>query len=222
MDILWYILLVLGSYLIGNINFAIFISRKKNNDITKLGSGNPGTMNMLRNFGVKTGGLTLILDVLKGAVPALVGYLTMGETGLYVAGLAVVVGHILPVFRKFKGGKGVACALGVFLVANPLLTLGFFALAFVYLLIFDYGAIASFIVITAMTVIEAYLHAGNFVISLLLFAMFTIIFVSHRQNITRLLIGKENKANLKKSLRKIVTKKEIKQEIKEDKTRDIG
>ena len=179
-------------------------------------------MNMLRNFGVKTGGLTLILDVLKGAVPALVGYLTMGETGLYVAGLAVVVGHILPVFRKFKGGKGVACALGVFLVANPLLTLGFFALAFVYLLIFDYGAIASFIVITAMTVIEAYLHAGNFVISLLLFAMFTIIFVSHRQNITRLLIGKENKANLKKSLRKIVTKKEIKQEIKEDKTRDIG
>lgn len=222
MDILWYTLLVLGSYFIGNINFAIYLSRKKNNDITKLGSGNPGTMNMLRNFGVKTGGLTLILDVIKGVVPALVGYLTLGDTGLYVAGLAVVVGHILPVVRRFKGGKGIACALGVFLVANPLITLAFFALAFVYLLIFDYGAIASFIVVTAMTVIEAYAHAGNFTISMLLFAMFTIIFISHRMNIARLLVGAENKANLKKSLKKLSSKKERKQERKEEKQRDIG
>ena len=222
MDILWYTLLVIGSYFVGNINFAIFLSRKKNNDITKLGSGNPGTMNMLRNFGVKVGGLTLILDVLKGALPALVGYLTLGDTGLYVAGISVVVGHIYPVVRKFKGGKGVACALGVFLVANPLLTLAFFVLAFIYLLIFDYGAIASFIVITAMTIFEAYFHAENLTIRILLFAMFIIIFISHRKNIDRLLVGTENKANLKKSLKKLTTKKERKEERKEEKERNIG
>lgn len=221
-NILWYTLLVLGSYFLGNISFAIFISRKKNSDITKLGSGNPGTMNMLRNFGLKTGGLTLILDVVKGAIPALVGLLTLSETGLYVAGLAVVLGHIYPVVRRFKGGKGVACALGVFFVANPLLTLAFFVIAFVYLLIFDYGAIASFIVITAMTVIEAYLHAGNLTISILLFSMFIIIFFSHRKNITRMLVGTENKANLRKSLKKLTTKKERKQERKEEKERNIG
>ena len=74
----WYSLLAIGAYLIGNISFAIILSKKKNKDITKMGSGNPGTMNMLRNFGFKTGILTLALDVLKGALPTLVGYLTLG------------------------------------------------------------------------------------------------------------------------------------------------
>ena len=133
----WYALLAIGAYLIGNISFAILLSKKKNQDITKMGSGNPGTMNMLRNFGFKTGILTLALDALKGAAPALAGYLLFGDHGLYIAGLAVILGHIYPVFRKFKGGKGVACTLGVFLVANPILTLIFFVVAFIYLYFFD-------------------------------------------------------------------------------------
>ena len=211
--------------MIGNISFAIILSRKKNNDITKLGSGNPGSMNMLRNFGFKTGFLTLTLDCLKGATPALVGMLTLGEHGLYLAGLGVVLGHIYPVVRKFKGGKGVACTLGVFLVANPLWTLAFFVIAFFYLLFFDYGAIASFIVVTAMTIIEAGAHAGDLMVSILLFLIFFIVFFSHRKNITRLLIGKENKANLKRALSKLKSKKtheEKKTAKKQAKQREIG
>lgn len=223
--VFWYILLFIGAYLVGNISFAIILSRKKNNDITKLGSGNPGSMNMLRNFGFKTGFLTLMLDCLKGATPALVGMLTLGDHGLYLAGLGVVLGHIYPAVRKFKGGKGVACTLGVFLVANPLITLICFVIAFFYLLFFDYGAIASFIVVTAMTVIEANAHAGDLMVSILLFLIFFIVFFSHRKNITRLLIGKENKANLRRALSKLKSKKtheEKKIAKKQAKQREIG
>lgn len=222
----WYALLAIGAYLIGNISFAILLSKKKNQDITKMGSGNPGTMNMLRNFGFKTGILTLALDALKGAAPALTGYLLFGDHGLYIAGLAVILGHIYPVFRKFKGGKGVACTLGVFLVANPILTLIFFVVAFIYLFFFDYGAIASFIVVTAMTICEGINHAGDLLLSLLIFAIFLIVWIAHRKNITRLLVGKENKANLKKSIKKFInqdkTRKERKEQKKVDKEREIG
>lgn len=222
---LWYSLLVIGAYLVGNISFAIFISQKKNNDIRNLGSGNPGTMNMLRNFGFGTGILTLILDVAKGAVPAFVGYLCLGEYGLYAAGLAVVVGHIYPVLRGFHGGKGVACCLGVFLVANPLVTLGLIVIAFIYLYFFDYGAIASFIVVTAMTVIEAVLHNGDLIISLLLFAIYLLIFFAHRANFTRMLVGEENKANLRRALSKLGGKQNHKQkkiDKKIEKSREIS
>ncbi len=226
MIFLWYSLLAIASYLIGNISFAIFLSKQKHQDITKMGSGNPGSMNMLRNFGFKTGILTLALDAIKGAIPALAGYLLLGERGLYIAGFAVVLGHIYPALRKFKGGKGVACTLGVFLVANPLLTLVFFVVAFLYLYFFDYGAIASFIIVTAMTVIEGVNHAGDIVVSILLFAIFLTVWIAHRQNIARLLVGKENKANLKKSLKKLAkhdsTRKERKEKKKIDKQREIG
>lgn len=146
--VLEYVLLVIVSYFIGNISFARLISKNKNEDITKKGSGNPGTMNMLRNYGIKTGAITLILDVLKGVLPSLAGLLLFRHTGLnesvglLVAGLSVIVGHMWPVLYKFKGGKGVACALGVFMVANPLWLLISFVIGFVYLWFFDYGSVA--------------------------------------------------------------------------------
>ena len=75
-DLWWsFLCLAIGAYLIGNVNFARIISKAKNKDITKLGSGNPGTMNMSRQFGLKTGLLTLLLDILKGAIPSLVAVL---------------------------------------------------------------------------------------------------------------------------------------------------
>jgi glycerol-3-phosphate acyltransferase PlsY len=125
MIVLYYALLIIGSYFIGNISFAIIISKKKNGDITKVGSGNPGTMNMLRTYGFKLGFLTLVLDTLKGAIPSLIGLLIFGKVGLYTAGLSAILGHIFPVVRKFKGGKGIACTLGVFLVADPSILLYF-------------------------------------------------------------------------------------------------
>lgn len=233
-----YLLVVVISYLIGNISFARIVSRFVNEDVTRKGSGNPGSMNMLRNFGFKLGFLTLVLDASKGAFGALLGYLLLGgatadptaHIGLYVGGLSAVLGHIYPALYRFKGGKGVATTLGLFLVANPLWTAIAFVFCFFYLLFFEYGSVASFILITTLTVVEGMKFSGNVVVSIILFFLFFITWFAHRQNILRLLIGKENKVNFKKALKKMqrkdMDKKEFKQEKKQqkiiDKEKNIG
>lgn len=215
MPFYYYIVLCLTGYLLGNVSFAKVISRFKHDDITKHGSGNPGSMNMLRTFGFKTGLLTIFLDGLKGAIPALIGFFMFGGystgemayIGLYVGGISAVIGHCFPIASKFKGGKGVATTLGMFAVAEPYLALGTFVICFLYLIIFDYGAIASFLFITALTLYEGYRFHSNLTISILLLVVYFLIFYMHRKNITRLLIGKENKVNLKDKLKKIGKKK---------------
>lgn len=224
MPFYYYIVLCTAGYLLGNVSFAKVISRLKHDDITKHGSGNPGTMNMLRTFGVKLGLLTLLLDAVKGAIPSLLGFFMFGGAdggelayiGLYAGGMSAVVGHCFPIFSKFKGGKGVATTLGMFAVAEPYLALGMFVVCFLYLVIFDYGAIASFLFITALTLFEGYRFHSNVTISVMLMVLYCLIFFMHRKNITRLLIGKENKVNLKSKLKKLGKKN------KDSKTREIG
>lgn len=209
----------------GNISFARIIAKFKHGDITKKGSGNPGSMNVLRNYGFKLGFLTLICDAIKGAIPALVGEIlfgygtSQGMIGLYLAGLCVILGHNYPVFYKFKGGKGIACALGVFLVADPLWLLLFFVIAFIYLWFFDYGSFASLSIVSALTIIQGIKNYDNPAVCMLLFSIYLLTIFAHRQNIRRLLVGKENKANLQKSIKKQFHKKnsEIKTEYKAEK-----
>lgn len=225
MEYLYLSLLCICSYLVGNINFAILLSKKEDKDITKMGSGNPGTMNMLRNFGFKKALVTLLLDTLKGAVPALVGLLLFDKLGLYLAGLFCILGHNYPALRKFKGGKGMASTLGVFMVADPILTIICFFIGAIYLYFFDYGSVASFIVLIVVTIFEANANAGNLAVSILIFLIFLLVFFAHRKNITRLLIGTEGRVNFKRSLTKIFgkkSKKEIKKINKESKEREIG
>ncbi|MBO7508419.1 MAG: glycerol-3-phosphate acyltransferase [Clostridia bacterium] len=230
-----YILLIFFSYLIGNISWARIISESKNGDITKNGSGNPGTMNMLRTYGAKIGILTLVLDALKGVVPALTGMLVFRwaglneDIGLYVGGLSAVVGHMFPVLYKFKGGKGVATSLGVFMVANPLWLIVSFVAGFLYVWFFDYGSVASLFIVASMSIIQGWnyneTYAGDKLtltaLSLIIFAMFSLVWIAHRKNIVRLLLGKENKANLQKSFRKKLKKQkteEVKTEYIEQKS----
>lgn len=216
MQVVKFIILIVFAYFFGNISFARILAKMNKQDITKSGSGNPGTMNMLRTNGFKYGLLTLMLDVFKGALPCLIGVFMFKNDGLVIekialfsAGLAVIVGHIYPICYKFKGGKGVACAIGIFLVSNPLWLIVIFAIAFVYLWFFDYGSIASFIVVSTMIIIEGFSKTSqqHILIPCLLFLIFTLIFFAHRANIYRLLVGKENKANLKKSIEKQLGKK---------------
>lgn len=232
-----YLIVIVVSYFLGNISFARILSKRQNKDITKCGSGNPGTMNMLRTFGAKLGALTLVLDASKGVLAALLGFLLFGGDyanpismmGLYIGGLSVVLGHNFPVFYKFKGGKGVACILGVYLVASPIWVAICLVFAFIYLYIFDYASVASFILVTVLTFIEGQKFNNFLPITILLFCLYFMTIYAHRQNIKRLLLGKESKVNLKKSLKKLYTKKEIKaekkeikSEIKQDKKEEIG
>ncbi|MBQ3213825.1 MAG: glycerol-3-phosphate acyltransferase [Clostridia bacterium] len=230
-----FLVLIVGSYLIGNIFFARIISKIKRYDISKSGSGNPGTMNMLRNLGLVVGLLTLVLDMLKGVIPALVGYYLFGGAsagvnayiGLFTGGLSALVGNIFPIFYKFKGGKGAAVVYGMFFAAEPILGLIIFVFGILYLLVFDYASLLSFTMITIFTVYEAYSLGlmsgnGNIVISCLLFAIFFLVFFAHRKNIFRLLVGKENGVNFKGKLKEFKEKRLSKSKKEEIKQKEIG
>jgi len=225
-----FLIVIVISYLIGNIYFARIISRIKHFDISKSGSGNPGTMNMLRNLGFGIGLLTLFLDMLKGVIPALLGFYLFGGSGvnayigLFTGGLSSLVGTLFPVFYKFNGGKGVAVAYGMFCAAEPILGIILFFAGIIFLLLIDYGSLLSFFVITVFTIYEAYklglmTGQGNIVLSILLFLIFFLVWFAHRQNIFRLLVGKENRVNFRRSLSKIGKKKVTQVETKE---KEIG
>ena len=159
---IWWILLLMsvGSYLLGNINFSVIISRSKGRDIRSIGSGNPGMMNMSRNFGLKTGIAILFLDMLKGIIPTLTGYLAFRGTTLegtnfalsdmtkYMCGFFAVLGHIFPVFMNFKGGKGISTTIGVFVTANPLYGIISALAGLAFILITSMGSMGSLIAVT--------------------------------------------------------------------------
>lgn len=213
----WHIILVvLISYMCGNISFARIISKRKNDDITKMGSGNPGSTNILRNYGFKFGILNLALDMIKGFTPSLVAYFVFDKSYvmLYIAGISAMLGHIYPVLFKFKGGKGIATMMGLFLAANPIATLIALVIGFIIWAIFEYGSVVSFLCITSLTVVEgirARMSLGitdRKIVCLILFAIFIFTWYAHRKNIERLLLGKESKASLIKK-----TKKKLKKAI---------
>lgn len=200
---------IMGSYLFGNINTALIISKIKKQDVRKMGSGNPGTMNMFRNYGVILGVVTLLCDALKGALPCLFGWWLLGEEfslgadrfGLYLGALSVIVGHIFPVFLKFKGGKGIASSIGVCLVVNPIATLITFAVGVAFILITKMGSVTSFIIISFPLAIEGFAASGAdgymaLVNGLLIFTLFSLTLFAHRKNIVKLFTGKESKTVL--------------------------
>lgn len=130
------IILLLIGYLIGSINISIIISKRKNKDIRKLGSNNAGATNALRVFGLKFGALVFSFDLLKSFIPILISYLfkKLLNNDFIIplsAGLGALIGHILPCYFKFKGGKGVACFFGLILAFD---LISFLLMVFIYLI----------------------------------------------------------------------------------------
>lgn len=201
--ILTFVLITIVSYFIGNISFARLLTRKKEKSIVELGSGNPGTMNMTRNFGVKLGFLTLILDMLKAIIPCLISYFVglylfpniSTNLFIYSAGLSVVLGHMFPVFYKFKGGKGIACTLGIFAVSNPIALLISLVGGLIILLISKIASITSLIMVTALSVVGI-VYSIHFVEIILIIIIYLLLVFAHRQNWIRLFKGQENKVEL--------------------------
>ncbi|MCI8413886.1 MAG: hypothetical protein HFE47_07355 [Clostridia bacterium] len=204
------------SYLLGNFNSAICISKLKKRDIRKLGSGNPGTMNMFRNFGKGIGLLTLALDALKGVIPCLAGWFVCGEAwqlggnkiGLYVGAVGVIIGHIFPVFYKFKGGKGIASSVGICLVLNWWATLISFTVGALFLIFFKVGSITSFIIISFPIALDAFTltaQGGHVACLILLFALFCLTLFAHTKNVCKLFAGTERQVVLFKKKEKAGT-----------------
>ena len=113
------VVVIVISYLLGNLSPATIMGKLYGVDIRSAGSGNPGTTNTLREIGPAAAGVTLLVDILKGVVAVLLGrYVAGGGVVEYLCGTAVFLGHIWPVFYRFKGGKGIATGFGVMMVLN--------------------------------------------------------------------------------------------------------
>lgn len=214
------VLVVVVCYLIGNINNALIISKIKRRDIRTEGSGNPGAMNMFRNFGTGWGFATLFLDALKGAIGCVFGCFVLGgkfaytslgmgaviatDLGMYVGGLSVIVGHIFPVFLKFRGGKGIASSIGVCLTINPVITLITGAIGLAFIVVTKMGAITSFIIIAYPLAFAGMVAAksGDLARALLVLGIFCLTLFCHRKNIYKLFRGSENKTRLFKKHRR--------------------
>jgi acyl phosphate:glycerol-3-phosphate acyltransferase len=188
-----FLLLVVG-YVFGSINSAIVICKLMGLPSPRsVGSGNPGATNVLRLGNKKAAALTLFFDVLKGWIPVFIALLAHVHTDwLCWVALATILGHAYPLFFGFKGGKGVATGLGVLLGVNPLLGLFVLITWIVVALIFRYSSLAA-IVSVVLTPLYGFflLHDRSAISVLVLMALF--ILIRHKDNIARLLAGKESK-----------------------------
>lgn len=183
-------LLVPVAYLLGTFPSATLVSRRRGVDITAEGSGNPGASNTFRVLGWKSGALVFAMDALKGVIAALAGLAVDGHRGAYVLGVAAVLGHVLPVTRRFRGGRGVATGAGVMLVIFPLLTLGMTVLWVALARITHKASIASIAVAVAFPIAVALAgHEAGDVIVISIMALLVI--GRHVSNLRRLVKGEE-------------------------------
>ncbi len=183
-------LLVVPAYLVGTCPTGLLVGRRAGHDPTAEGSGNPGATNVARLAGRRAGVLVLLIDLAKGALPAAIGVAVGGTLLGLACGAAAVLGHVAPVTRRFKGGKGVATASGMVIVVYPELSLAVGAVFVLTALVTRRVSVASLAMAVALPVIlalggrppeEVALAAG---VSLCVIAR-------HHENITRLRHGQE-------------------------------
>ncbi|WP_374402689.1 glycerol-3-phosphate 1-O-acyltransferase PlsY [Niveibacterium sp.] len=197
------VIVALAAYLIGSTPFAVIVSRAMGlEDPRKYGSGNPGATNVLRSGSKKAAILTLIGDALKGTVAvmlarALAAPLGLGENDAAVAGIFAFLGHVFSVFLRFQGGKGVATAAGVLLAMS--LPAGGLTLATWLLVAFTtrYSSAAALAAALAAPVFT-YWWLGNLSWTAATIMMSAVLIWRHKENISRLVAGKEDRIGGKK------------------------
>ena len=195
---------IIAPYLLGSMNFAIIISKAKyGSDIRNHGSGNAGMTNMMRTFGKSAAALTLSGDALKAILSGVIGYVCIGMYGAYIAGMFCILGHMFPVYYKFKGGKGVVTAYASILMCDPVVFLVLLLIFVIIVAFTKYISLGSVMCMLLYPIILDRMHkifngaTGPYVIIAILNA--ALIIFMHRENIKRLLKGKENKFSFKKS-----------------------
>jgi acyl phosphate:glycerol-3-phosphate acyltransferase len=208
LDALYAALATLAAYLIGSLSFAVIVSKLFGlNDPRTYGSKNPGATNVLRSGSKAAAIVTLVLDALKGYVPVvLVKWLGpqwgLGDGTVALVGFAAFMGHVLPVFFKFKGGKGVATAAGVIFGIDWLLGLATLATFAIIVFFFRWVSLASIAAAGFAPFFYLLGDRGPWYVSkavlLAIFLMALVLAVRHKDNINRLLQGKEPKLGAKK------------------------
>ncbi len=193
---------LIAAYVVGSVNFALFVGRMHGVDIRQEGSGNPGMSNVLRTIGKMPAAMVLVGDTLKGVIGAYMGAVAGGmgtsapATGLshwaFAGGLAAVIGHCYPVFHKFKGGKGVATGLGTLIFTVPIVALIDTVVWAVTTRVTKVASIASLLVV--VITIPLALWRGVEGLSLLWMVLTIALVVwRHKGNIVRMVKGREQK-----------------------------
>lgn len=204
-----YIAIAIISYVIGSINFSVILSKKMAGfDVREKGSGNAGTTNMLRTVGKKAAAITLICDILKGIVSILLAILignffqNLDKSLLVqIAGIGAVLGHTFPVFFKFKGGKGVATAIGIILLTNWQIGLICLIFGIVIIALTRMVSLGSTMAAVLFPILTIFIHNnfienGNYIVFGIILGAFVVF--NHRANLKRIMDGTENKISFKK------------------------
>jgi glycerol-3-phosphate acyltransferase PlsY len=196
----WQIFLpwIAGAYLLGSIPFGLLVTRLAGaGDIRKMGSGNIGATNVLRTGKKSLAALTLLLDGGKGFVAAWAAFVYLGPDLAFFTAIAVVLGHIFPIWLKFRGGKGVATFLGVMLGLSW--QAGFITIAvwLIMALAFRYSSLSALVAVTLAPVFAWFLGTPQVASIAIILAVF--VWAKHASNIRRLFSGEEGRINLSSS-----------------------
>ena len=181
------------SYLCGSIPFGFLLTKfflKK--DIRKMGSGNIGATNVLRTGNKLIGYSTLTLDVLKAIVPLIIIKFNLPEF-IFVSSLSIFLGHVFPVWLKFKGGKGVATYVGMLFCINYILGFVFIISWFIVFILSKYSSLSSMIASLSIPIFCFFIYNENFYFFTM---MFILVFFTHRENIKRLINNTESKSKI--------------------------
>mgnify|MGYP001229970718 FL=1 len=181
------------SYLCGSIPFGFLLTKfflKK--DIRKMGSGNIGATNVLRTGSKLIGYSTLTLDVLKAIVPLIIIKFNLPEF-IFVSSLSIFLGHVFPVWLKFKGGKGVATYVGMLFCINYILGFVFIISWFIVFILSKYSSLSSMIASLSIPIFCFFIYNENFYFFTM---MFILVFLTHRENIKRLINNTESKSKI--------------------------
>ena len=189
-----YLIVGIASYLMGSIPFGLILTKIfLNKDIREIGSGNIGATNALRTGNKLLGYSTLILDIVKAVIPVIYVKVNFPEL-IYIASLCAFLGHVFPIWLKFKGGKGVATYVGILFSINFLLGVIFVSSWVIIFLIFRYSSLSSIIVSISLPI---YILTTSHISNAIFFGiMFILIFYTHRENIKRLKNKEETKTKI--------------------------
>jgi len=189
------IISIIISYLLGSIPFGIIVTKMaKNINLRKVGSGNIGATNVMRVGGLRLAGLVWILDMVKAIIAVLLGRYIGGTVFGVWCGFVAMIGHCFPIWLKFHGGKGVSSLFGVFLAVNPVM---FVICGIEWLLVALSSGYSSAGAITIFCLIPVLGFAMSFGIGVAFTAIAILCLLRHRENILRLIQGKESKVEWK-------------------------
>jgi len=189
--------LVVG-YLFGSIPFGIILTKLAGGpDLRSIGSGNIGATNVLRTGNKTLAAATLVGDMLKGTAAVLVGaHLIGGPQAALVAGIGAFLGHLFPVWLRFRGGKGVATYIGVLIGVKASIALVFAAIWLSLAYLFRYSSLSA-LVASLLTPLLLWFWAGMHQAAVVMGVLTVLLWITHRENIARLLVGSEGKIGQK-------------------------